>query len=138
MSKRRVAIDFDGVIHAYKDGWTGVVPQEGPIDGSLDFLNWLRTKDVEIVILSSRARDLDGKNAIEAWLHNHNAPYDKVTDQKVGAVIYIDDRGFRFEGPKSFSQLRALLRFDTDPGTWQHPVGGWNAEDATKADYGGK
>lgn len=106
----RICLDFDGVLHRYKHGWTGTKAQEGPVEGALEFVEWAVDQDFEIVIYSCRdARD------IAAWLREHGFPELRVVREKPAAMLYVDDRGYRFAG--KFDELRELLR-EGDPGTW--------------------
>jgi len=97
-TKKTVAIDFDGVIHSYKQGWTGPVPEDPPVDGALDFIHFLEKKGYEVVIFSSRAKTKEGVEGTEKWLSEHGFPKLDVRHEKPEALLYIDDRGFRFTG----------------------------------------
>jgi hypothetical protein len=100
-----VAVDFDGVIHSYTSGWKGadVIP-DPPVDGAIDFLRELAAADYDVVI---RARHDGGAEAAEAYLRQHgfDGPV-LVTAEKVPALFYIDDRGWRFRG--RFPSLRQI------------------------------
>lgn len=109
-TRKRIAVDFDGVIHSYTTPWQGgdIVP-DPPVEGALVWLKEM-TDIYEVVILSSRARDKDGRDAILDWLEKHLTikfaetraklmlKWITVTATKLPAGIYIDDRGYRFEG----------------------------------------
>jgi hypothetical protein len=101
--KPRIAIDFDGVIHQYVSKWTR--PDEihdDPVLGAKEAIQSYLDAGFEVVVMSSRAADLSGKKAIESWLDKYGFPNMCVTHEKVGAVIYIDDRGYRFDPAEGF------------------------------------
>ena len=96
--KKTIALDFDGVLHSYKQGWTGYAPEDPPVDGSLDFIHFLQDEGYEVVIFSSRAKNKKGKDGIEKWLSDNDFPKISVYHEKPEALLYVDDRGFRFSG----------------------------------------
>lgn len=116
---RVVACDFDGVVHAYTDGWVGHVPAaEPPPAGLVDFFMMLAARDLDIVIHSCRAITPEGKVGIEGWLAEHGlAEFVKaVTAEKPFAIAYLDDRAVSFSGDwlDALEQIEALAA---------HPVG---------------
>lgn len=98
MSKQTVAIDFDGVIHAYR-GWEGEEVFHGPIPGALDFLREL-IKKYDVVIHTTR-----NKYVVRRWLEKYGGTNWEllITSHKPPAIAYIDDRAVRFEG--DFSRM---------------------------------
>lgn len=122
-----IAIDFDGVIHSYTSGWKGTreIP-DPPVPGALKFLYNLTAHTPTVarpVIYSTRAAEPHGRNAIKDWLrlHGGQAAWGKtvthlglesvrITALKPPAVVYIDDRGFRFEG--TFPSIESLLEME--------------------------
>lgn len=106
-----VAVDFDGVIHEYVTPWVAphVIP-DGPnapdVIGDLCRL----IQHFDVVILTTRARTWRGRRAIRRWLrwHSGNLWHDGfglrglrhvvITNRKVAALVYIDDRAFRYCG----------------------------------------
>lgn len=100
MTKKTICVDFDGVLNEY-DGY-----EEGdlgePLTGSHDFIRELRKK-YKVVILTSRP-----KEQVIDWLNNNGFPSMKVTNRKVPAVAYIDDRAIQFKGnyKKVISRLK--------------------------------
>ena len=104
-----VAVDFDGVIHDYKRGW-----QDGSIygefmPGAVIGLSWLMSRYAVFVHTTRNARqvarwieDRSG-HGIECTTHVprkgfwNERGYLLVTNRKLPAVAYIDDRGIRFE-----------------------------------------
>lgn len=90
MTKKTICVDFDGVLNEY-DGY-----EEGdlgePLTGSKEFIKELRRK-YKVVILTSRS-----KEQVIDWLNNNDFPSMEVTNRKIPAVAYIDDRAIRFNG----------------------------------------
>lgn len=99
--KGTVVVDFDGVLNSYASGWTkaGEIP-DGPVEGAQRFLLDLKHAGYEVVICSTRAAEPEGRAAISEWLLRHQFPLDlKVQHGKPPALVYLDDRALRFEGP---------------------------------------
>lgn len=100
MIKKTICVDFDGVLNEY-DGHEEEDLGE-PLTGSKEFIKELRKK-YKVVILTSRQ-----KEQVIDWLNNNGFPSMKVTNRKVPAVAYIDDRAIQFNGnyKKIISQLK--------------------------------
>lgn len=95
-----IAVDFDGVIHRYDTPFIApeTIPDE-PVDGAIEWLKQI-SKDFDVVIFTTRARTTEGVLAVREWLTSRGfggMPY-AVTDRKPAALIYIDDRAYRFDG----------------------------------------
>lgn len=92
-NSRTVCVDWNGVLDMYT-GW-----REGkvypPRPGALPFLYELKRLGYRVVVLSSQSPIF-----IKNWLKkNGMLEYvDEVTDRKVPAIVYIDDRAIRFDG----------------------------------------
>lgn len=140
--RKVVAIDFDGVIHRHVAPWT--VPHEindGPVEGVFDFLGQVIC-EFDIAVFSARAADSQARWAIADWLVEHwsAAQLERwqrferldevvfaterqskrlarivITARKPHAFLYIDDRGWRFEGTTfpSMDELRAFAACDS-------------------------
>jgi hypothetical protein len=100
-----VCLDFDGVLHSYTSPWTSSEEiHDGPTPGAFEFVGSAIDAGYTVVVQSARANSPEGKTAIEAWMREHGAEAwmqegrVRVTNQKPGASVYIDDRGFRFSG----------------------------------------
>ncbi len=93
MSKKTVAVDFDGVLNLY-NGWQGEDELFQPRENAQQFLALLAA-DYEVIIHSTRS-----PTKIRRWLDEHGlAGYvADVTSVKPPAVAYVDDRAVRFEG----------------------------------------
>lgn len=105
-----IVLDFDGVLHSYTSGWCGPVPTDPPTPGAVDFVRWLLSAGVRVTIVTTRAATPEGFDGVRAWLVAHQFPEAArllVTDQKVPAHLYLDDRGLRFEG--DFATIKAWL-----------------------------
>ncbi|KPI31417.1 hypothetical protein OV320_2633 [Actinobacteria bacterium OV320] len=105
-----LAIDFDGVIHAYSRGWQDGTIYDPPLPGTLEALEHL-TKTYAVFIHTTR-----DATTVACWLADHGfdtmvdvpgPDHPKrefwnetgvllVTDRKLPAIAYIDDRGIRF------------------------------------------
>lgn len=114
----RVCVDFDGVLNSYKS-WRGPTEIDDPVPGAQEFMRALIAAGLTPVVLTTRAESPEGRKAIFLWMERHGFPSGiLVTNQNVAATLYVDDRGFRFEG-----DFDAVLRFIKHHGlgTWQRP-----------------
>lgn len=108
--RRTVAVDFDGVIHSYSSDWIAphIIP-DPPVDGSIEWLHRI-IQNFDVNIFTTRARTIRGRMAIRRWLLENGGTlyFDSmgargieeanITYKKLPAIIYIDDRAFRFDG----------------------------------------
>ena len=94
MTKQRVAVDFDGVLHQY-NGWQGDGTFADPVPGAKQFLEKI-SRHYDVVVCTAR----DRLDFVCGWLSKHSmlGLVELVTNQKPIAVAYIDDRGVRFNG----------------------------------------
>lgn len=118
MSKHKwtVACDFDGVINSYTTKWerADLIP-DPPMPGAFEWLTDI-VKNFKVVIYSARFTPHDNTEggwdkaqvaleSVRAWFRTHGLP-EEVLEQlefwmdpgKPTALIYIDDRGYRFKG----------------------------------------
>ena len=107
-NKETIALDFDGVLHSYANGWTGPVPKDPPIEGSLKFVADLFELGYNVVVFSCRAETKRGKDGITNWLQENHFPLMDISHEKPQAILYIDDHGFRFDG--SFSKALNFVK----------------------------
>lgn len=102
---KTIAIDFDGVIHDDNKGYFDGTVYGDPIPGSIEAIKRLAL-NFKIIIFTAKAKSdrplVNGKTGTELiweWLNKHNLS-DKeiyeVTAEKPRAILYIDDRGYRF------------------------------------------
>jgi len=105
-----VAVDFDGVIHAYSRGWEDGSIYDAPVEGAFEALRLLMKK-YSVVIFTSRDTqqvadwffeqdcgisvtwEFPGDTSLQFW-NTQDRLY--ITNRKLPAVAYIDDRGIRF------------------------------------------
>lgn len=114
--KYSIAVDFDGVIHSYTSPWVSaeLIP-DAPIPGAIAWLSEM-VRHFNVIIFSARltphdnteagwAKAQDAKGAMLAWFRSHGMTpavlgqlelWDK--PGKPTALVYIDDRAYRFEG----------------------------------------
>jgi hypothetical protein len=99
VEKENIAVDFDGVIHSYTSHWIDddIIP-DPPIPGAIEWMKEI-SKHYNIIIFTMRGRSMKGRAAVLDWLYTHGYTSTLVvTDVKPLAVLYIDDRGYRFTG----------------------------------------
>jgi len=103
--KKTLSIDFDGVIHRYSKGFQGLDnAYDPPMDGAIESLKQLKSEGYILKILSSRP-----KEAIYPWLEKYGISdlISGVSNHKFPATVYIDDRGYLFEGwDKTMAELQ--------------------------------
>lgn len=107
---KTISIDFDGVIHQYSQGYKDGEIYDTLVPGAKEFLIKAHERGYPIFIMSTR-----NPVQIYAWIQQQipeltfgiftgygNFYNDKkiigITNRKLAAHIYIDDRGYKFEG----------------------------------------
>lgn len=119
-----IAVDFDGVIHAYGKGWSDGTIYDSPIRSAFYALDMLMIKNAVYIHTARNPRQvakwIEQKShyTIECttWLPRTRWGRRKkfwntkglllVTDRKLPATVYIDDRAHRFESwAKTMSEL---------------------------------
>lgn len=91
---KRVLVDFDGVLMQRGKGRNAM-----PIEGAIGAMKGLKQLGYEIVVFTTRA--LDGHAEIQHvadWLAKNDIGYDSITDKKLPAEFYIDDKAVAFKG----------------------------------------
>lgn len=113
-----IAVDFDGVLHAYSNGWQDGSIYDEPVPGAFDALRALM-KTYAVFVHTTR-----NAGEVALWLAKHggfvcvtgrrddSAFWDDqtrllVTDRKLPAVAYIDDRALHFTSwPQALAEVR--------------------------------
>jgi hypothetical protein len=108
-----VAVDFDGVLHSYTTPWVNAhtIP-DPPVEGAIQWLKEI-VRDLDVVIFTTRGRTDEGRLAVWRWLVSNGydvGPVLRITDEKPPALIYLDDRAYRFEGPGTFPTAEQVHR----------------------------
>ena len=101
-----VAVDFDGVIHRYSRGWQDGTIYDGTMPGAIEGLKRLQRRYAVFVFTSREVEQVvpwletfgldaaaDGPPYPQFWNHQDQI---LVTNRKLPAVAYIDDRAVRF------------------------------------------
>lgn len=93
MRKKDICIDFDGVLNTYT-GWQGENELFEMREGCDRFLAQV-SEIYNVIIFTTRNADL-----IWLWLKKYNLEkfVKQVTNIKIPAEIYLDDRAINFEG----------------------------------------
>lgn len=100
-----IAVDFDGVIHAYTKGWHDGTIYDPPIPGAIEGLRTLMadnavfiftTRDVGQVAEWLLIRGFSTRTGYDGPFWNERGVL-LVTNRKLAATAYLDDRAVRFE-----------------------------------------
>jgi len=118
---KRIAIDFDDVIHRCDKGWYDGSIYGDPVDGIKEFINNLRYNGHIIIIHTSRIwrgcdteqwTDIQSDRICEMkdWLSKHNINFDTIWlgRGKPSADIYIDDRAYRFDTDNPYDSYKDI------------------------------
>lgn len=108
--QRTIAVDFDGVLHAYSRGFQGLDnAYDPPMPGAREALEALRAQGNVLKIMSSRPRVV-----IEEWLERYGMSdlFDEVRNDKFAATLYIDDRALHFTSwPELLGQIASHPKY---------------------------
>jgi len=106
-----IAVDFDGVLHSYVQPWVSHehIP-DPPVEGAMAWLTEM-SKEFDIVIHSTRASTPEGRMAVLNYLqvNGYHGRIKGITNEKPPALIYLDDRAYRFEGPGTFPTREQVM-----------------------------
>ena len=112
--RRRLCIDFDGVLHSYTSPWAGatVIP-DPPVPGAIEFLA-AAAERFNLSIFSVRNEAEGGPFMMQAWFILHGLDPEitaklEFPTHKPQAHIYLDDRGWQFQG--TFPSLDEIEAF---------------------------
>lgn len=125
---RAIGIDFDGVIHRYSKGWADGSIYDPPVDGAIDTIHELQ-RTFAVFVFTTR-----DPAQVVPWLTQHGIPavldeepgrtfwndtdHVLVTQRKLAALAYIDDRAIRFESwPQARHSLNAVIGGNATPAT---------------------
>lgn len=101
-----IGVDLDGVLNLF-DGWKGSEYFHPPRPGAAEFLHQLNEAGYRVVISTVRYH-----RWVQAWLDEHGLAefVDMVTNRKLPAHVYLDDRAICFRG--DFDEaLKEILSF---------------------------
>lgn len=117
---KTVAVDFDGVIHAYSKGWYDGTIYDNPVMGSHNAIEQLQC-EYAVAIFTTR-----DANQVAEWLRKkrfgdvttvwtppfwNDREHLLVTNVKPAAIAYIDDRAIRFvDWRQAMNSLRAFTK----------------------------
>jgi hypothetical protein len=106
--RNTICIDFDGTIIPFV---SDLYADVAPIRGAISVLRGLKERGYQIVIFTSRMSETWWRyEAQGAWrdfgniqhkyvydiLTKHEIPFDRITSEKVPAILYLDDRAVPF------------------------------------------
>lgn len=128
-----IAVDFDKVVHWYREGWRDGEIYDQPVPGAFDGLRTLMAEGpvcifttrspapvAEWITTRSDIPTLVDDGFVEFWNERDKL---LVTQRKLPCVAYLDDRAVRFGGnwAAALAELAAVLCADAGEATEAHP-----------------
>lgn len=112
---KSICVDFDRVIHQYTTPWSHAsIISDPPVAGAFEWLTEMVDHYI-VNIFSSRSDHPEGVEAMQEWFKTHGLSplvlcYLRFPTHKPPAVLYIDDRAYRFEG--TFPTVKQIAEFE--------------------------
>lgn len=105
-----IAVDFDGVIHGYSEGWKDGSIYDKVVKGAKKALWQLKKEGFFLIIYSTRGNKPHQRKEMEAYLKKNKIPFDLIAiGGKPYSRYYIDDKGIRFfNWKKTLSEIKKL------------------------------
>jgi len=95
-----ICLDLDGVLHEFSKGWNhGILGK--PVKDAVKMTKLLDKNGYDLIVFTTRTNFKD----IKAWLKKYKFPKMEVTNIKPQALIYVDDRGYRFSSWQDIAKL---------------------------------
>ena len=91
----KLVFNLDGVICTPPTGVQFGIPEyiknSLPIENAIEFMQWVRKNDHEIMIWTNRPNDLAVKFATEQWLDLHQVPYDRLLFDRPNDPVFVNE-----------------------------------------------
>ena len=99
-----ISLDFDGVLikHPCNLSFKEILEHD-PMPDVVRIINYLASVGVEFFVLTARTDEQ--LPLVKEWLKDHGFPDMLVTNKKIPATMYIDDRAVRFTNWEDISKL---------------------------------
>lgn len=112
-NRKTICVDYNGVLDTYAGYNNGMVYP--PRTGALEFLRSLQEVGYKVVILTSA-----NVEKIRNWLAEYEMLdyVDEITNVKVPAIVYVDDRAIQFRGDfqDTLAQISSFRTY------WEHKL----------------
>ena len=91
----KLVFNLDGVIctppKGIQFGVIEYIENSKPIVNAIEFMQWLKEKNNEIIIWTNRPNDLAVKFATEQWLDLSQVPYDRLLFDRPDDAIFVNE-----------------------------------------------
>ena len=91
----KLVFNLDGVICTPPTGVQFGIPEyiknSLPIENAIEFMQWIRRNEHEIMIWTNRPNDLAVKFATEQWLDLHQVPYDRLLFDRPNDPVFVNE-----------------------------------------------